>query len=678
MSHSFPRVPIRPVSFFGMALVLLLLAVAPAYAQPLIDADEERHPLRHFVLAKTEATQSRASLAFDATYYHLQVDFDFAQKRISGTTHAVGSFTQPEAQLHLDLLSNMHVTAVRSAAGEALSFSHANDLLTIDLGRTVVTGEVVAVEIDYEGQPQAPGFGAFVFTSTDGQPVAWTLSEPYGARAWWPGKDHPSDKADSARVTVTVPEGLRVGSNGRLASVATEAGTVTYDWVTQYPIAPYLLSLAVGPYAAFEQVYRRPDSLAATLGPLALPILHYKYTSGGTATLPEGWAEVVDALAVFEWWFGPYPFAEEKYGHAEFDWGGGMEHQTMTSMGGTNIGLMTHELAHQWFGDAVTTRTWPHLWLNEGFASYAEVLYWEAQADRYPGSARAVLQFDQSSARSAQGTLVVQDTLSISNLFAGSRVYSKGSAVLHMLRYVLGDTAFRATLQGYLTDPALTYGTAVTDDLQRVAEDVSGQSLEAFFRQWVTEGTGYPVYAVSYSVHPAEGGHDVYVHVSQTQTPPTSNVAVFEMPLTLAVQTAVGEQRFVVHNTQRDQTFLLAVEAEPTDLVFDPDGVLLRNDGVDVILDVAPGQPVIDFALTSFPNPATDRLRLDVAVPAAGPLTVHLVDVLGRRVRVLWDSTAPVGPFRIDADVRGLPAGVYLVQARTETRVYSAPVLVVH
>src|SRR5690606_33013280 len=178
----------------------------------------------------------------------------------------------------------------------------------------------VAVEVDYEGQPQASGFGAFVFTSRDEQPVAWTLSEPYGARAWWPGKDHPSDKADSARVTVTVPEGLRVGSNGRLVAVTEHAGTVTYDWVVRYPIAPYLLSLAVGPYAAFEQTYVRPDSLAATLGPRSLPVLHYRYTSDGTATLPDGWAEVLDALAVFEWWFGPYPFAEEKYGHAEVGW----------------------------------------------------------------------------------------------------------------------------------------------------------------------------------------------------------------------------------------------------------------------------------------------------------------------------------------------------------------------
>jgi len=634
-------------------LLLLALLAAPA-------ALAQRHALPS---APADARATRASEAWDATYYHVAVDLDMAAERIAGTTRAEGTLTAPLAELRLDLLANMTVGAVRGADGAPLAFSRAGDVLVVDLGATRPTGSRVIVEVDYAGQPQASGFGAFAFDSRDGQPVAWTLSEPYGARAWWPGKDHPSDKADSVRVSVTLPAGLRVGSNGLLESVTTSGGRSTHTWVSRYPIAPYLVSLAAGPYAEFTQTYARPDSLAAELGPLAMPVLHYRYTQGGTASLPAGWAEVPDALAVFEWWFGAYPFAAEKYGHAQFGWGGGMEHQTMSSMGGTSIGLVTHELAHQWFGDSVTLRTWPHLWLNEGFASYAEVLYFEAFESRYPGQALATLRGDQSNAQSAVGTLVVQDTTSVNNLFAGSRVYAKGSAVLHMLRRAIGDDAFRRTLRAYAAETA--YGTAVTDDLRAVAERESGRALDAFFRQWVTDGTGFPSYALAWSHAPAPGGgHDVSVTVRQTQTAGQSNTQVFEMPVVLAVQTAAGERRFTVENTAREQTFALHVDAAPTGVALDPDRDLLRSVTVPVDTGDAAGRPAFAFALT--PNPAAAQVRLDGSLASAtDALRVTVVDALGRTVRVLREGPAAAGALRLDAPLDGLAPGLYSVVVRT-------------
>ena len=653
-----------------------MLIGPPVAAQTIPAPERDHHPARHRAQAPAKTMRSGASHAFDATYYHLQITVDAQAQRIIGTTRAEGVFMASRSALRLDLLSNMTVHTVRDGTGTALAFTHANDILTIDLGKTVAPGERIRVDVAYDGDPQATGFGAFAFASRDGQPVAWTLSEPYGARAWWPGKDHPSDKVDSARVTVTVPLGLRVGSNGRLLSITEDATTTTYDWQVGYPIAPYLLSLAVGPYAAFEQTYIRPDSLAAYLGPLSLPVLHYAYTSGGMAALPAGWAEVLDALAVFEWWFGPYPFPEEKYGHAQFGWGGGMEHQTMSSMGGSHVGLVTHELAHQWFGDAVTTRTWPHLWLNEGFASYAEILYWEAMAERYPGWAESVRRVDQRSARSAVGTLVVQDTLTVSNLFAGNRVYAKGSAVLHMLRHVLGDVTFRATLQAYLTDPALAYGTAITADLQRVAEAVSGRALDTFFRQWVTEGTGYPIYELQASSRPApEGGYTVTLTLRQTQTPPQSNVEVFQMPVTLAIETAMGQERFVVENTQREQTFTRHVDAQPLGVLLDPGGVLLRNDGPVVVFESFDVPETFDFQV--MPNPTTGFLQIRGTLPETGPLRIDLVNVLGRHIRSLWDSSVAAGPFRLDVNLDDVASGTYFVSIQHPTTLWTRPFVVV-
>ena len=617
-----------------------------------------------------EPKHVRASLAsanFDATWYHLEIAVDFALKRISGTTRVEGRFTTAGSTLELDLLSNMVVSAVRDSTGADLVFAHNNDVLSITLGATIPVDGRVIVEIDYSGQPVDTGFGSFKFDTRDGKPVAWTLSEPYGARSWWPGKDHPSDKPDSARVTVTVPADLVVGSNGTLAS-RTESGTdATYDWVVHYPIATYLLSLAIGPYELFEQTYERPDSLAESLGSLSLPIEHYKYPTNGSASLPAGWAEVTDALAVFEWWFGAYPFAEEKYGHAEFGWGGGMEHQTLTSMGGFTTSLMTHELAHQWFGDAVTTRTWPHLWLNEGFASYAEILYWETMADRYPNFAAGAILDDQIRAKTATRTLVVADTSSTASLFASNLVYAKGSAVLHMLRSVLGDEAFREMLHQYIADPSLRYGTATTADLQRVAESVSGIDLDDFFRQWVTVDFGYPKYEVLYSASPATaGGYDLSLTINQKQS---SEVPFFHMPVTVAVTTTAGEERFVVDNNAREQTFTLHTDAWPLDVQFDPDGVLLTDQTTAVSIESsqdAHGEPVLIW-----PNPASSTLHAELGLSMADQTRVSVVDLLGRNIRTVWAGIPVTSRVRMDLSVDDLAAGSYLLVVKSPSGVRS-------
>ncbi len=616
-----------------------------------------------------------ATPAFDAGYYHLAIDIDFDAEHIKGTTRVVGSFSIAEAILRLDLDSVLEVVAVRETRGQDLAFDHADNVLSVNLGRVALPGEAVDVEIDYSGQPQSSGFGAFAFWTVDDNPVAWTLSEPYGARAWWPGKDHPSDKADSARITVTVPAGLSVGSNGILVSSTEADGRVTYDWVVSYPIAPYLLSLAAAPYAVFEQLYVRPDSLTETLGPLSLPVVHYKYPGRDGTDLPAGWAEVLDALAVFEWWFGPYPFPDEKYGHAEFGWGGGMEHQTLSSMGGTSVALVTHELAHQWFGDAVTTRTWPHLWLNEGFASYAEILYWESMAERYPGAAESSVRSDKRRARAAVGTLVVEDTLDVGNLFAGSRVYGKGSVVLHMLRHVIGDEAFRRTLQAYLKDPALAYGTAVTADFQRIAEDISGQDLDTFFRQWVTQGTGYPRYGVSYSYGPSPGGgYEVLLDIRQVQTAIESSVHVFEMPVTVEVVTASGERRFIFDNTEREQVFTIQTDEPPTEIRFDPDGIILSNE--PLVLDEGPIPAPTENSFELRPNPTSGLVHLSGVVASSGPAAVEVSDALGRRVLRAWEGTVIVGRIEIELDLSDLASGIYFVSLRQAGDVHTEPIAV--
>ena len=409
--------------------------------------------------------------------------------------------------------------------------------------------------------------------------------------------------------------------------------------------------------------------------------MHYAYrntTAFEGVDIYSGWKRVVDVLPVFESWFGAYPFPAEKYGHAEFTFGGGMEHQTMSSMGGSSLTLIAHELAHQWFGDLITMRRWPHLWLNEGFATYAELLYWQARPDLYPGAFEQRFDLYYHRALNASGTLVVEDTTSVSNLFNSSRVYAKGGMVLHMLRGLLGDSAFREVLLAYTQDEAVRYGTATTADFQRAAESISGESLDTFFRQWVTEGTGYPVYEVAWGYEAVGASYELTVTIEQTQEMPLSSVEVFEMPVTLALQTEGGEQRVHVFNDQRLQNYVFEVAARPVGVVFDPDRLILRDVTVrGVPVEATPEAPSHTRLAAIYPNPATSAIhvRFDLAEPAGVRLTLR--DVLGRRVRVLMDRPLQAGTYEETFTVSDIAPSVYLLRLDAGDHHITGPVAIV-
>ncbi len=624
---------------------------------------------------------SVASPYFDATYYHLTLDVRFDPNYLYASTRIEGRAKDaPLDTLVLDFDDAMVVDSVLSSTGTTLSFTHAGDALRIPLPAPVDVGAAVAVDVYYEGLPVPDGFGTFVFgTQANGDPYAWTLSEPYNARGWWPSKDHPSDKADSVRITVTVPEAMRVGSEGLLvAETPNGDGTTTYDWLSHYPTATYLVSIAAGVYDVTEDMYVRPDSLAAEFGALSMPVLQYAYRGtnvydGGDEY--SGWKNVLDVLPVLEYWYGPYPFSEEKYGHAHVTFGGGMEHQTMSSLGGAGIGLVAHELGHMWFGDAVTTRTWPHLWLNEGFATLTELLYWKARADTYPGVYEQIFDLYYGRAQTAEGTLVVEDTTSLSNLFAHTRVYSKGWMVLRMLRGMVGDETFRAILQAYSADPAVRFGTAESADFERVAQAVSGLDLTTFFRQWVTEGTGRPDYTVNWSVAPAVVGFDVSVTVSQLQEMPDSNFDVFEMPVTLAIQTEAGETSFTVTDDQRTQTFVLHVDDLPTGIILDPDRWILRGTDVLTVGTESPPAESRETRIASvYPNPTPGAFHVRYHLATPGPVRFDLFDVRGRRIARLFGGFRAAGAHDDAFEVPDLAGGIYFIRMTTTDGVRSRAV----
>jgi aminopeptidase N len=610
---------------------------------------------------------SSASTNIDIHYYHLALNLPMTVNTLSGTVRIEGTVVgSTMSTLVLDLQNTMTVTAVKLSDGTPCTFTHSGAVLNITLPSPVAPGGNVKVDVTYNGTPATGGFGYYVFGTRAGKNFVWSLSEPYGAREWWPCKDHPSDKADSVRVTVTCPSQYRCGSQGLLVSETTNGANTTYDWVSHYPISNYLVSIAVSDYTRATYSYVRPAPVSTQYGPLTMLVDNLMYNDG-SSTLPFGWGQAGDMISVFEDWFGPYPFANEKYGHSECTFGGGMEHQTMTSLNGSSISLVSHELGHQWFGDSVTNKQWKHIWLHEGFATYAALLYFQQRAPSYPGMYESQLANTYADARNALGTIVLQDTTSVSDMFAQSRIYSKGSMVLYMMRWIVGDTAFRNILKSYIADPALKYNVATTSDFKRVVESVTGTDWGTFFSQWLEDGTGYPVYTACSLWLSDPNGWRVQVTLHQIQDASVSNVNVFVMPVPIVIHTSGGDVNELVTNNERDQTFTFFVPNQPSSVEVDPGKHVLRADpiGSGACAPVGTGTgslPIRTDIVSVFPNPATGQFAVHYTMGEEGKLDLSVYDVAGRRVlsRTVSRSTGGDGAEFFNASK--LPAGVYFVR----------------
>ncbi|WP_128544857.1 M1 family metallopeptidase [Larkinella soli] len=642
------------------------LPVAALQAQTLHPgADACRHTRLNYFgrLAAHPAARIKypGDAGIDVTYYKLDLNITYTPNFLRGAvTVGLKSAADNLTRFFLDLSDAMQVDSVL-AGGRKLTFSRQPDQLLIETPQPLAKGQGLAVTVYYKGIPGSTGLGSFAFAThgSQNQPVIWSLSEPYGARDWFPCKDSPADKADSSDVWITAPRTFVSVSNGRLERVLDnpDSTTRTYHWRNRYPIANYLISVAMSNYALYEQVYKpaQGDSM---------PVTHYIYPEALTENVRRTLGQTTNMLTFFSDYFGPYPFLKEKYGHAQFGWGGGMEHQTISSMGGFNTGIIAHELAHQWFGDKITCRTWEHIWLNEGFASYAEALYQEAIGGT--PAYRAYMAAEMTDARRAKGSLYVRDLTDVDNIFDSYRTYSKGSVVVHMLRWVVGDQKFREILRTYMASP-LAYGTATTEDFAAIASTVYGQSLDYFFKEWIY-GENYPTYRATWSSSPAAGSAPYRVQVTISQTTGTANPAFFTMPLPIQVKTDAGDTLLTVFNDRQSQTFELAVKGRPTELVIDPENRILKQ--VQDVTQVVTGlnDPVAVTALTVTPNPVSDRLtlRIDAAQPFSGRLS--LLNPAGQEVASLPEQSFTTGRHTVSWTVGQLAAGRYLVSLSTGDR----------
>lgn len=492
--------------------------------------------------------------AYDALFYDLHLALNPTNRILTGTVAAKARvLSGPIATLDLDLDNIMTVSAVTAGGGPA-SYTHVNDILTITLDRAYATGETVDVAVTYSGNP-ATG-GAWGWDSHLGQPMIWTLSEPFGARTWWPCKDWSHDKADSVFIEVSAPTGMITASNGRQVFHTDNGMTAVDRWEHRYAIATYLVSLTTHPFSVVTDYYHYAPGDS-------MPIQFFIWPDD-VNEVAEVHAKVKTMIAGYKTYYGEYPFLEEKYGHAQFPWGGGMEHQTCTSLGYFGESVVAHELAHQWWGDMVTCADFHHIWLNEGFATFSEAIWSEVNGgiDAYHADINMNQYF-------GPGTIYVPDLNDWNRIFDGNLSYNKASWVVHMLRHVLGDEDFFASLAAF----RVQYGfdSAVTEQFRDVCETVSGKDLDSFFQQWIY-GEYYPQYSYTYAVNPVASGYDVLLTLEQTQP-----WQIFTMPVDVTISTASGEQTFVVINDAASQDFVLHVDEVPTGVEIDKDNWILKT-----------------------------------------------------------------------------------------------------
>ncbi len=586
--------------------------------------------------------QSVASPWFDVTHYRLDLHIHPALFLIEGSVTIRGVCDQEQPQfLTFDLMSPMTIDSA-AIDRHTSTVSRQSASFTLGIDSLYHLGDILTATIYYHGVPGSTGLGSFVISQHDGIPWIWSLSEPYGARDWWPCKDTPADKADSADMIITTDSTLRVGSNGTLDEVVQNGdGTATWHWKEHYPITTYLISVAITNYAAFSNWFHYTPGDSMQVLNYVLP----ESLSTAMRSLPVA----VEGLKVFSGLYGLYPFIREKYGHAQFG-GLGMEHQTMTSLPTFDEETIIHELAHQWFGDMITCRSWPHVWLNEGFATYSQALFHENTDG--PASYALFMTNQMARARLAVGSVYALDTTDVRALFNGPRVYSKGAVVLHMLRHILGDTLFFRSIRAYAGDTTLRYGVATTEDFQRDCEQVSHLDLGYFFQEWIY-GENYPHYSYAWTTSDSAGS--TVLKISLAQNTGTLNPVFFTMPVDFRVSGASWDSTFTLLNNAARQDYTVYLPRHITSLQLDPGEWILKDASGGPAENLPSGFELFQ----NYPNPFNTTTRIRYSVQHRTHIRIDILNVLGIRISTLFDGIKIPGTYTVDWDGSSMPSGTY-------------------
>jgi aminopeptidase N len=515
--------------------------------------------------------QVERSRDFDFIHYLIRLDIDIEGKSFKGRMTATLRPLRDGLDTVVLDAEEFKVGEVSSEQGEPLVFEQAPGRISVKLRRPYRHDETFSLTVAYEGRGPENGL-RFYDASAERPAMVASDSWPYGVRHWFPCYDYPNDKATS-EIIATASVGNKVVANGRLVSAAEDkaAGTVTYHWFQDKPHSTYLIFLAAGPYAVVE------DRLGT------VPVNYWVYPQHA-AQARRTYGKTPEMMGYFNSLFG-YDYPWDKYDQVEVPFGGGAESTSATAMGERviideraeidfpSLGIVSHELAHQWWGDLVTLRTWSEAWINESFATYCDYLYSEHALGPEEGAVNLLNKknaYLQEAHERYIRPIVFDRYESPSNVF-DSHSYPKGALVLHMLRSILGDEAFFRTLSAFLHENA--FAVADTHDFMKTVKTVTGQNLDWFFEQWLYK-PGHPVFEVSSDWDKTAGV--VRLRVRQVQDR-SRGIPVYRMPVGIGVITENGTKVHQVWIEDEDEVFEFQEAARPLLVRFDDGHFLLKE-----------------------------------------------------------------------------------------------------
>lgn len=581
-----------------------------------------------------------AGSSYDLKYHRLYWKLNPEERYIQGTVTSYFILKEKTDTISFQLSDTLTVDSInyRYYAG----YQHSNNILKINFSESVEEDVLDSLTIHYHGTP--PDEDAFALGEQENNTsTLWTLSQPYGAKTWWPSKNALNDKIDSLDVYIEVaPPEYTAVSNGILQSskMIKQDSARLFHWKHRYPIAAYLIAVAVADYNFYETHY--------PLGDDSLKVVNYIY-HGDVNLAVRQVDNLYRSAKLFDSLFMPYPFSEEQYGHAQMGRGGGMEHQTMTFIGGWHFELLTHELAHQWFGNYVTLADWHDIWLNEGFATYLSGLAYEMafDTDKWWNIWRPqTIDFITSK---NDGSVYVENIEDRDRVFDGRLSYAKAAYVLHMIRWVVGDEAFFEALRNYLTDPRVAFGYARQQDLVYHLEQTSDTSLTEFLDDWYY-GQGHPLYYADCKML-----DKVSVKITLWQEQSHISVDFFEMPVPIKFKNNAHDTTLVLHHEASGQVFVEHLGFIP-DSVFIDSEYRLISDGNRVDLNTNPTEEeTMRIAGT---------LTRDEAILISDKPVTHLELFRANGSRIYQREVDL--QYRLTMNMRSLPAGMYIVKARME------------
>ena len=594
-------------------------------------------------IVRTASKQSLMMDKYDVKFYKLDINVERTSVYVEGNITIKAKVIASQLDTFVFELKDYFVIDSILINDQKRTFNRVGDDVFVGIN-PLIMGSNISAQVFYNGVP--PNTGDFfngISCKTDqtwGNQITWTLSEPFAAKEWFPVKQSLTDKADSAYIFVTTSNENKVGSEGKLTAVVPLLNNkVRYEWKTCYPIDYYLISIAVGKYVDYS-IYAHPNGIQDS-------ILIQNYVYDNPLTLSNFKTEIDRTPGFIELYsdlFGVYPFYKEKYGHCMAPLGGGMEHQTMTTLGDFNFYLTCHELSHQWWGDNVTCATWSDIWINEGFASYCEYLaaqnLWSQEEAQ-----QHILQKHNNIMSQPDGSVYIPPYLAVdeNRIFDGRLSYDKGAAIIHNLRFEVGnDSIF---FQIFKTVQIRFKDSTITGlDFKAVAEELSGKNFTDFFNQWYF-GEGFPTLDVVYS----QQNDTLVMNVNQSTS--AAITPLFKMNMEYKVKFLTGDTIIKLFHQANTETFKIPMHKLVKGLEIDPNNWVVNGNGsVKLIADTQ----AVSFVV--FPNPCSDYLQFYLR--NNGNYEFSVFDVTGKNIM----SDIIFNTEMIKLNIQNLEKGIYFLQ----------------